>query len=180
MVFQRSCDQGGAFELKFTKSAVEMIAEYLSPLNTPKLNSSYFGLRGSANYVLLEVTLEPSDNSNPVDPMPALCRDINTSNSQEIQGAAGDPLPTEVQDAAPLQVIDFEVSNIVQSSSSVSGSGTHTDERDVVAYVWGQEGDSRFFIYLTDIENNMFRIDNPEPWSDENNWPWIKVGLKPL
>ncbi len=179
MVFQRKCDQTGTFELKFTQSAVEMIAEHLSPLNTPKLNASYTGLRGSANYVLLEVTLEPLDNSNPADPLPALCTDINTSNSQEIQGAAGEPLPEDVQDAAPLQIIDIEVSNIVQSSSAVSESGTYPDERDVVAYVWGKEGDSRFYIYIVDIENNMFRIDNPEPWNDENNWPWIKVGLNP-
>ena len=178
MVFQRNCDQTGAFELKFTQTAVEMIAKHLSSQNTPKLNASYAGLRGSANYVLLEVTLEPVDNSEPVDPMPALCGDIS-SYYKVIKGADGEPFPEEVQYAAPLQVIDLEVSNVVQSSSTVSGSETNPDERDVVAYVWGQDGDSRFYIYIVDIENNMFHIDNPEPWSDENNWPWIKVGLNP-
>jgi hypothetical protein len=100
------------------------------------------------DYVLIRVSLSGTDIP-PTAEIPVLCKDIIGSE------ATGVDLPWQ-DDTVALDEIGVEVSDV----NGVGGTA------DVTAYVYGEEGNQYFEIYITDMEVPAVGVPN-----------WIKIGL---
>jgi len=105
------------------------------------------------DYVEIRVTLTGTDVDSG-DASPELCKDIQGSSYADGVPHSGD--------LVALDTLDFEISDV-----ALGGNG----EADFEAYVYGDEGDTRFFIYITDLG------DDEPIWGNVEEWPWMKVGL---
>jgi hypothetical protein len=185
MKLNAECDRAGTFSLTFQEDDFEIIYQYLSPVNTPKMNLlPRAGLtRGTANYVEIEVKLGGT-NLPDINADIVLCKDIKGDTSA--LGAAGQPLPHDGELVA-LDVIGEEVSDVMgllqEAGIKCDTESTFFAElgfgpSDITAYAWGESGATSFFIYLVDMEDQQPSADPAvDPWDDPTKWPFIRLGL---
>lgn len=142
------CDFAGTITLTFVESDYDTIQGYLA----------------TNDYVLIRVSLSGTDFAAGSD-VPLLCKDIE--GSADAANYAGDVTVPNDTDVVALQTIGVEVSDVTDATGSGAGADATPD---VMAYVYGQTGDQYLEIYVTDIQP-------AGDWSNENERPWIKVGL---
>ena len=156
MTANSSCDLGGTITLTFTETDYNNIMAYLD-VNDP--NGDGVAGTGTENAVIIRVSLSGTDIPPTAD-VPILCEPIVGTAAP--LGASLVALPTNL---VALETIDVEVSDIAD------GLGGSTDgTADVTAYVVGADNSQYFTIYITDIQL-------ADDWTNENTYPWIKVGL---
>jgi hypothetical protein len=146
------CDFAGTMTLSFGTADQTIIMNYLNgPDGAP-------GGGDDREFVLLRVSLSGTDFS-PGSDVPLLCEDIQGGTTGVAAGYAGGDLPNN--NLVFLDEIDVEVSN--------------TDvgvDADIEAYVYGEDGDQYFEIYITDL-------DAAADWgaAAPEDRPFIKIGL---
>lgn len=157
MTANSDCDLAGTITLTFTQTDYNNIMAYLSGVNN--VNGTGPLGTGTENAVIIRVSLSGTDIPPTAD-VPQLCEPIVGSAAPI--GAAGVAMATNL---VALQSMTVEVSDI---ADDVGGGADGIP--DVSAYVVGVDGSQYFTIYITDIQA-------ASNWSDENTFPWIKVGL---
>ena len=200
MIFQSPCDKAGTFEFKFSRDDIEIMARYLPRTDengverTPRLNDGevYYDVPrpgdpggiaedDALGFITLRVSLAALNINNPVENL-VLCKSISGDGS-DYRDALGRPFKDNV---VPLRMLGVEVSDVT-TLPGYDGGGVICDTvggnfADVEAYVYGENGADFFTIYIVDIATNRYRDDPNNPvddWANQNNWPWIKVGLTP-
>lgn len=143
MTANSRCDFAGTITLTFGPSDADIINAYLAdPAN---------------EYVLIRVSLSGTDLG--ADPeVPLLCKDIAGTVDGTGLGANGGDLPNSGElvaiDETPIELSD------------------NAAAQDITAYVYGEEGDQFFEIYITGIVASADAM-----YSDVSTYPFIKVGL---